>query len=210
MTAPAIRTTYDERYSDIERIDTSDDQRSSSRKPKVSEIGSDTTFHRGMGETGTRVLLVDFGSLKSADSADCADGSSDMTPSVHDGCPRCGESEMVLSLGLNPEGYDDAAFYCTNLKCPHFVGSEVEYFVDTLHRRSGNGDVAEDMTRIRADHPEEWDNTAICPECDSRFTTTLTKGVHSTHEYQDGGDSGILVDVLCDDCSPSLDREVEA
>lgn len=179
MTAPAIRTAYDERYSDIERIDT---------------IGSDTRFHRGFGETGTRVLLVDFGSQKSA---------------VGAGCPRCGEDEMILSLDLNPEGYDDAAFYCTNIKCPHFVGDEVEY----------------DMDKIRADHPEEWDNTAECPECGSRFTTTLkksaelragstvedrrsSKGIHTTHEFvhpEDGDASGGVVgDVVCDDCTPKL------
>jgi len=158
MTAPAIRTAYDERYSDIERIDT---------------IGSDTRFHRGFGETGTRVLLVD------------------MTPSVHAGCPRCGEDEMILSLDLNPEGHDDAAFYCTNIKCPHFVGSEVEY----------------DMDKIRADHPEEWDNTAECPDCGKRFTTTLVKGIHTTHEYVTGDASGGVVgDVVCDDCMPSLDE----
>jgi len=197
MTAPAIRTAYDERYSDIERIDT---------------IGSDTRFHRGFGETGTRVLLVDFGSLKSADSADCADGSSDMTPSVHAGCPRCGEDEMILSLDLNPEGYDDAAFYCTNIKCPHFVGDEVEY----------------DMDKIRADHPEEWDNTAECPDCGKRFTTTLKKGIHTTHEYvksaelragstvedrrSSKGDAsgGVVGDVVCDDCTPKLSSADEA
>lgn len=60
--APAIRTAYDERYSDIERIET---------------IGSDTRFHRGFGETGTRVELVDFGSQSTSDSTDCAEGSSD-------------------------------------------------------------------------------------------------------------------------------------
>jgi hypothetical protein len=162
MTEPAIRTTYDQRYSDIEHIET---------------IGSDTRHHRGLGETGTRVKLVD------------------MAPSVHNGCPRCSEDEMVLSLGLNPEGHDDAAFYCTNIKCPHFVGSEVEY----------------DMNKIRADQPEVWDNTAECPECDTRFTTTLKKGIHTTHEYKDGGNNGIVTDVLCDDCKPSLnDLEADA
>jgi hypothetical protein len=157
--APAIRTAYDERYSDIERIET---------------IGSDTRFHRGFGETGTRVELVD------------------MSESVHNGCPRCGESEMVLSLDLNPEGYDDAAFYCTNLKCPHFVQDAVEF----------------DMNKIRADHPEEWDNTAICPDCEKRFTTTLKKGIHTTHEYVkgDAASGGIVGDVACDDCTPSLDE----
>ena len=160
MTAPAIRTRYDERYSDIERIE---------------KVGSDTTFHRGFGETGTRVLLVDASAIG--------------------GCPRCDEDEMVLSLDLNPEGYDDAAFYCTNIKCSHFVGDEVEY----------------DMNRIRADHPEQWDNSAECPECGTRFTTTLVKGIHSTHEYVKGDASGGVVgDVLCDDCSPSLEREADA
>lgn len=190
MTAPAIRTAYDERYSDIERIDT---------------IGSDTRFHRGFGETGTRVLLVDLSESVHVCQAEGDDSTTDSS-AVGAGCPRCGEDEMVLSLDLNPEGHDDAAFYCTNIKCPHFVGDEVEY----------------DMEKIRADHPEEWDNTAECPECGKRFTTTLVKGIHTTHEYVKGdasggvvgdfddsenrrhGNSGVVADVVCDDCTPKL------
>lgn len=150
MTEPAIRTAYDERYDDIERI---------------REIGSDTVFHRGYGTTGTRVLLVD------------------MSESVHDGCPRCSEDEMVLSLALNPEGYADAAFYCTNLRCAHFVGDEVEY----------------DMNKIRADKPEVWDNTAKCPECNKRFTTELKRGLHERHDFNEE----IVTDVVCDECTPN-------
>lgn len=153
MTAPAIRTAYDERYSGIERIDT---------------VGSDTRFHRGFGETGTRVELVDTRAIG--------------------GCPRCGEHEMVLSRDLNPEEHDDAVFYCTSIKCPHFVGSEVE----------------NDMDRIRAMRPETWDNTAECPTCDKRFTVQLRRGLHEQHEYVEGNaeDGGIVGDVVCDECTP--------
>lgn len=147
--APAIRTAYDERYSDIEHIET---------------IGEDTRFHRGFGTTGTRVELVDASAIG--------------------GCPRCGEDEMVLSRDLHPDEYDSAVFYCTNLTCPHFVADEVEY----------------DMDKIRASTPERWDNTAKCPECETRFTTELVRGIHERHEYQDGGNSGIVTDVLCDEC----------
>ncbi len=93
--APAIRTRYDERYDDVERI---------------KQIGSDTTFHRGFGETGSRVELV----------------------LVPDGCPRCGENKMVLSRGLKPDDYDSAVFYCTNFACPHFVSDEVEHDMDRI------------------------------------------------------------------------------
>lgn len=104
------------------------------------------------------------------------------------GCPRCNESEMVASIELNPEEHDRIALYCTNLSCPHFVADEVEY----------------DMNRIRAVNPERWDNTAICPECDSRFTTMLKREMRDEHEYVDshGKSHGVVSDVLCEECDP--------
>lgn len=95
--APAIRTRYDERYNEIEQI---------------AQIGSDVRFHRGLGESGTKVLLMDCSAIG--------------------GCPRCSEDKMVLSLNVYPTDYDDAVFYCTNIACPHFVGDEVEYDMDRI------------------------------------------------------------------------------
>lgn len=150
-TAPAIRTQYDGRYSDIELIE---------------KIGSDTTFHRGFGETGTSVKLVDTSAIG--------------------GCPRCGTDEMVLSQDLNPEAYDDALFYCTNLACPHFVGDEVEY----------------DMNKIRADKPEVWDNTAECPECDKRYTVEVDR-------HRRVPDDGIITST-CGECVAKMESGVDA
>jgi hypothetical protein len=156
---PAIRGRLDERYSDVQVIE---------------RVGSDTTFHRGLGDIGTVVELVDMSETK------------------YDGCPFCGEPEMILSKDLGPETVD-GAFYCTNIKCPYFVQDAVEY----------------DMDKIRADQPEVWDNTAICPRCENRFTTRMRRGLHTRRKYVEGNahDGGIIGDVVCDDCLHGGDDE---
>lgn len=159
MTEPAIRTQYDERYSDVQTID---------------QIGSDTRFHRGFGQTGSKVLLVDM--------ENCDHQS---------GCPRCGEREMVLSLDLNPRDYDLAVFYCTNIACPHFVGDEIEY----------------DMSRIRADSPHVWDNTAECPGCGTRHTVEIERNSFLHDEANDG--SSCIVETACDDCAEDIVEQIK-
>jgi hypothetical protein len=102
--------------------------------------------------------------------------------SFRGGCPRCGTDEMVLSKYQGPESAD-GAFYCTNISCPHFVQDAVET----------------DMTRIRADQPEVWDNTAECPECDTRHTIEVRRHrpLHG-HMIEHNID---IVERLCDDCA---------
>lgn len=96
--APAIRTRYDGRYDDVERIKT---------------VGKDVRFIRGLGETGTRVDLIDASAIG--------------------GCPRCETDEMVASVDLNPgHEYDRVVLYCTNVACPHFVADAVEYDMDRI------------------------------------------------------------------------------
>jgi uncharacterized C2H2 Zn-finger protein len=138
---------------------------------QIERIGSDTRHHRGLGDVGTVVDHVD------------------MSDTTFGGCPRCNESEMILSKDLGV-GAVDVVAYCTNLKCPHFVQDAVEH----------------DMNRIRANKPEVWDNTAECPECGTRFTTQLRRHMARQHKYVTGNatDGGIVGDVLCDECSPSL------
>lgn len=142
---------------------------------RIDRIGSDTTFYRGLGDVGTIVDLVDLSEM-------------DL-----DGCPRCGESEMVLSKVVRPETVD-AEFYCTNIKCPHFVADAVEY----------------DMDRIRADGPHVWDNTAVCPDCETRHTVRLTEMDKYSYEYESGDadDGGVVYD-LCEKCLGRA-TEVEA
>jgi len=144
---------------------------------KLERIGADTRHHRGLGDVGTVVDLVDMSDTKFG------------------GCPRCGEAEMVLSKDLGAESAD-AVVYCTNLKCPHFVQDAVEH----------------DMNRIRDDKPAIWDNTAECPECGDRFTTQLRRHMARHHEYVTGNatDGGVLGDVLCDECSPSLAESTDS
>lgn len=48
MSAPAIRTAYDGRYAQMDRI-------------RI--VGENTTFHRGFGTTGTRVCLMDASAI---------------------------------------------------------------------------------------------------------------------------------------------------
>jgi len=129
----------------------------------IERVGSDTRFERGLGDVGTVVELVDM--------------------SFQGGCPRCGEDEMVLSKDLGP--YEvDGVWYCTNIKCPHFVADEVE----------------QDMRKIRAERPHTWDNTAICPSCDTRHTVQLHRGTQ---------DDGGIVQVMCEDCE-SVGTEADA
>lgn len=152
MTAPAIRTRFDDRYRDCEQIEV---------------IGSDVTHHRGLGDVGTRVVLYDMSAIG--------------------GCPRCGETEMIGSFGLNPDSHDDVVFYCTDLRCPHFVGDEVEY----------------DMDRIRSDDPQVWDNTAECPECERRHTVEIERGSVIHQEARNG--SSCIVKALCDACGSQIE-----
>jgi ribosomal protein S27AE len=141
---------------------------------RIEKIGERVNFHRGFGTTGSRVVLMDASSIG--------------------GCPRCGESEMVASIGLHPEAqYDALALYCTNLRCRHFVGSEVEF----------------DMEKIRADTPSVWDETAFCPECESTHTVRMTRHKKSLSDDHTG-DSHAESEVLCDSCIESESGEVSA
>lgn len=144
---------------------------------RIELIGSDTHYRRGLGDIGTVVDHVDMSDTKFG------------------GCPRCNETEMIISKSLNADAVD-VIVYCTNFKCPHFVQDAVE----------------NDMNQIRADKPEVWDNTAECPECGDRFTTQLRRQMACHHEYTIGNatEGGILGDVLCDDCEPSSEQEAEA
>lgn len=144
---PAIRTAYDERYADCDLIE---------------RVGEDTTFHRGLGRTGTRVDLID------------------MEP--NGGCPRCSTDEMVVARNLNPDGHDDAEFYCTNIRCPHFVADAVET----------------EMNLVRADSPERWDQTVFCPECEHVRTEEVRRHGRLHEKVQDS-DLTVIEDV-CDDC----------
>lgn len=89
-TAPAIRRRFDERDMDVERIE---------------KIGSDVTFHRGLGDSDTKVEKVRYPG----------------------GCPRCETDVMYRSIALNPTGHDDVVYFCSNMQCRHYVGDELRY-----------------------------------------------------------------------------------
>lgn len=153
---PAIRTAYDERYESVERIE---------------QLGADTNFHRGLGETGEKVYLVDASDI--------------------DGCPRCNESELILSLRLSPDSHDDAMFYCTNPFCRHFVSDALDHVI------SGR----------QAEKPTVWDNTAYCPECESRHTIELSQATEAGFDVHTSDGHGKIYRAMCDECNPTQEAE---
>lgn len=152
---------------------------------RIETIGSETRFERGRSELGTKVELVDM--------------------SFNGGCPRCGESEMIVSTDLGPDYID--AFYCTNVGCPHSVVSVRLPQTSDLRSSDFVQDAVEyDMDLIRANQPETWDNTARCPSCDTRHTVQLHRDTCHHRTYIDGNaDDGGIVQAVCDDCEPGDD-----
>jgi len=106
-------------------------------------------------------------------------------------CPRCTHDQMIRLVHVNPEERDGVSYWCLRPSCPHFVADELSW-------------ATKPHPSYPTDTPEVWDNTAICPRCDSRHTVELRKGMHEQHEYDESGK--IVTDVVCDDCMPSLDE----
>lgn len=140
-------------------IRTALDERYSDMEP-IEKIGSNVRTQRGLGQIGTVVKRVDMFAL--------------------DGCPRCGETEMILVEDIRPES-STGVFYCTDPKCPHFVADAIDA----------------EINKIRASQPMVWDNTAECPDCGARHTVELERHWDDSVENE-------IVERVCDDCKAEI------
>lgn len=73
-------------------------------------------------------------------------------------CPQCGHDHLIRLRQVYPEEPDHVSYWCLNPQCRYFVSDQLTW-------------ATKPHPNVVPDHPQVWDQTAICPDCEKRFTT---------------------------------------
>lgn len=100
-------------------------------------------------------------------------------------CPCCEHDEMIRSVDRTIDRPDGVAYWCLNPTCQYFVNDALSH-------------ATKPHPQMEPDTPEVWQNTARCPECDSRHTVIVHRN-SGFHSYMTDGDDDI-VHTVCEEC----------